>query len=786
MLKHLIISFLRQVKFNKALYALNFLVLTLGFVILLSIYFFLRNEFRYEDFQKNKNSIFRIITVNHTSTERDKTPFTPGPLGIELKEKFPQVKDVTRYSIENRELLKTNNYSDVFKTGRCDKSFFDIFSFKLIKGSIESFNYKSEVIIITNNTSKKLFGNEDPIGKVIKSGYGFNYLVIGVLEDLPKQTHIQFDALTPFSAYSHLDRWPTYQNYQTYVLFKENPYFDKHNWKRLRYFLKDYVKNYQLLELQSLNDIHLNSDFDDPWVTNKGDKRLIYLLISASVILIFVMLFNYFNLTTSLYISRTKEFSIKKVFGLNSDKILYGHIIENIFFILISVCASLLLFYIIIEFLGPLINFDINFQNQTKSIFFISIVFIGIMLLPAIVTHFLSKINLSGFSLSSSSNFDINPKYRIFGMALQVLISVVIIFFAIVISNQLIYIKNKELGYDYKNIVYTPIYSWIYKTETIRELLLKDPNIISASAVSDLPINLTFKRKLTDWDSKTTEGDTYVYLMLTDIGFIETFNCQIIEGAFFSKDFTLNNYFYGQADKYYVVNEEAVKQMELKNPIHTKFNFSGGVSKEIIGVVKDFHFRPLQKKIEPLFIQFNPENWLYLFIKLKEIDRNTLNYIKSTIEKFENKGYPIEFKVLEDDFNNLYSPIKRMAYSTIVFALTALILSIIGLIAVISFLEKKKQKEFAIKKVFYAQTNRIIKDFIIELSWYIMPSILISSIIGYYGTKKLLQGFVYQTPYPYFQLITAIFLIYFLIMILIYIKVRKTANLSPSETLKCG
>ena len=249
--------------------------------------------------------------------------------------------------------------------------------------------------------------------------------------------------------------------------------------------------------------------------------------------------------------------------------------------------------------------------------------------------------------------------------------------------------------------------------------------------------------------------------------------------------FTLHNYVYGQASQYYVVNEEAVKQMELKVPIYTKFNCSG-FSGEIIGVVKDFHFKPLQKKIEPLFIQFNPENWLYLFIKLKEIDRNTLNYIKSTIEKFENKGYPIEFKVLENDFNNLYSPIRRMAYSTIVFATTAFILSIIGLIAVISFLEKKKQKEFAIKKVFYAQTNRIIKDFIIELSWYIVPSILISSIIGYYGTKKWLQGFVYQTPYPYFQLITAIFLIYFLIIILIFIKVRKTANLSPSETLKCG
>jgi len=347
-----------------------------------------------------------------------------------------------------------------------------------------------------------------------------------------------------------------------------------------------------------------------------------------------------------------------------------------------------------------------------------------------------------------------------------------------------IVIKNKELGYDYKNIVYTPIYfSWRYKTETIRELLLKDPNIISASAVSDLPINLTFKRLLTDWDSKTTEGDIYVYLMFTDIGFIETFNSQLIEGAFFSKDFTLHNYIYEQADQYYVVNEEAVKQMELKDPIYKKFNLNG-FSGEIIGVVKDFHFRPLQKKIEPLFIQFNPENWLYLFIKLKEIDRSTLNYIKSSIEKFENKGYPVEFKFLEDDFNNLYRPVRRIAYATIVFAVTAFILSIIGLIAIISFLEQKKQKQFAIKKVFGAQSYRIIKDFVIELSWYLVPSLLIAAIIGYYGTKEWLQTFVYQPSYPYLQLALAIAFIYILIVILVYFKVRKTTNLNPSETLK--
>lgn len=783
MLKHIFTRFYRQIKFNKTLYALNFLVLTLGFIILLFIFFFLRNEFKYEHFQKNRDSIFRIITANKTSNARDKTPFTPGPLGIALKEEFPQIKDVTRYSLIKRELLKTNSNSDVFRTSNCDKSFFDIFSFELIKGSLEQFKSKNGVIVITENTSKKLFANEDPIGKIIKSGYGFNYLVIGVIENCPKKSHIQFDALAPFSGHSNLDRWVTYQNYQTYVLFKNNVRFSKKNLNSLRYFLKDHVKNYQLLEFQSLNDIHYNSDFDDPWVTNKGDKRTLYSLISASVILIFVMLFNYFNLTTSLYISRTKEFSIKRVLGLNSDKFFYEHITENIFFILISISASLLVFYFITEFSGSLIEFDINLQGQTKQISIICIVFIGIMLLPVIVTHFLSKINLSRVSLSISANSGINPKYKILGMALQILISILIIFFAIVISNQLNYIKNKDLGCDYKNIIYTPIYSWRYKTETVRELLHKDPNIISSSAVSDIPVNQTFKRKLTSWDGKISKEDSYIYITFTDNGFMETFNIQLIEGTSFTENFTSKNYFNRQVNKYYLVNEEAVKMMELKNPINTKFNCNR-INGEIIGVVKDFHFRPLQQKIEPLFIQFNPEDWMYLFIKLKEYDTKTLDFIKSTIKNFDTKGYPLEFKLLEDDINKIYSPVRRMAYSTIAFAITAFILSVIGLVAVISFLEKKKQKEFAIKKVFGAQTNRIIRDFIFELSWYILPAIVISVIIGYYATKEWLQDFAYQVSYPYLQLSLAVVFIYILIVILIYFKVRKTTNLNPSITLK--
>jgi len=782
MFKHFIISFYRQVKFNMSIHLLNFLVISVGFIILLFIYFFLRNEFKYEHFHKKRDSIFRVITVNKTSSEIEKKPFSPGPLGIALLQEFPQIENATRYSIENRELLKTENYSNVFQVARCDKSFFDIFSFELIKGNLEQFNNKSEVIIITENTSKKLFGDEDPIGKIIKSGYYFNYVVIGVIKEYSKLTHIQFDAITPFTKYNSLERWAIFQNYETYVLFEKNALFNTNNLKKIKFFLKDHMKDYPLLEFQRIDEIHLNSDFDDPWVSNKGDKSLIYLLITAAVILLLVIIYNYFSLSSSLYISRIKEFSIKKVLGIDSNKILFEHILESFLFILICVLSSLVLFFITNQNINPLINVDINSLSSIKIICINSIAFIFIMLIPAFMTHFLSKINGLSLSLSNFASFGMNPKYRTLGMALQIVITVVIIFFTIVISNQLIYIKNKELGYNYKNIVYTPNY-WKYETDAIKDLLLKNPNILSVSSVSELPINITFQRKLTQWDGKITDTEFDVYYAFTDIGFFETFNIPLLEGSYFSNKFTLDSYFKKDAGLYYLVNETAVKQMGLKNPLNTKFSCNG-FSGEIIGVVKDFHFKPLQKKIEPLFIQFNPEEWLYLFIKLKENNKKTINFIKSTIKKFDKKGYPIDFKVLEDDYDNLYSSIRKISYSAIVFSITAFILSIIGLIAIISFLEKKKQKEFAIKKVFGAQPNRIILDFIIELSCYIIPAILISSVIGYYATKRWLQSFVYKMSYPYLQLVVILAFIYLIIILLIYLKVKETTNKNPVETLK--
>lgn len=781
MLRHLFISFFRQFKFNKNTYLLNFSVISIGFLILLFIFFFLKTEFSYEDCHKNKNRIFRLLTVAQTRNSRDISPFTPCPLGMALKNEFPQIEEVANYEVENRELFETENYTSVLRKINCDPAFLKIFSFKLLKGDVSSFvSGNGQNLFISNSLSKNMFGSQDPIGRTIKSSYGFTYIVKGVLEDPSKESHIQYDVVSPMRAPSNY--WIYAQNRNTYIMLKRGAKFSAKNLNTIHYFLKDHIKNYPLIKFQPIKEIHYSTDIDDPWISNKSDKRQVYLLISAAIILVFIMLFNFFNLSTSLHLSRTKEFSIKKVLGLSSHKILSEYVFNNSILILICIGTSILLFYLFNNNWGNELN--LNMHIQVKLFILISCAFLLLMLCPVFLIHFLSKIKLSGTSLSNTSNFGVNSQYRIVGMAFQIAVSVIIIVFAIVISKQMLYIKNKDLGYNYKNIVYLPANTWRYKCETIRDILVKDPNIIEASAASDLPINLTFKRKLTDWEGKDNNGFSYSYMCFTDLGFLKTFGIELKEGSNFPDHFTLEKYFDRKNEDYYIINEAAAKQMGFNDPINKKFNCDGFEGGTIVGIAKDFHFKPIQRNIEPLIIEFDPEGWMYLFIKLKKIDKASLDYIISTIEKFEDRGYPIELKFLEDDFKNLYSPVTKMAYSTIIFAITAIILSILGLIALISFLEKKKQKSFAIKKVFGAQSKRIIREFIVELSLYIVPAILFAVYIAYFGTTKWLETFAYRIKYPFMIIAGTMVLLYFLIIVIIYFKVWKSANTNPVKILK--
>jgi putative ABC transport system permease protein len=756
-------------------------VLTIGFVILLCIFFFLKTEFSYEAIHTNKENIYRVITIGNSEYSRDITPFTPAPLGQALKDEFPQIKEATNFSLIQKELMYTQNYKGVFQRAICDPSFVKIFTFKLLLGDINSFSTSDKrIIFITNHTRLQLFGQDDPIGKQIHSGYGHDYTVMGVFDDIPKESHIQFDAITPMI--SNFNSWITAQNQQTYILLNKNKTFSSSELTHLKHFLKDHMKNYPLLKFQPLKDIHFNNSFDDPWIKNKGDKRLNLLLITATIILVFVMLFNYFNLSNSLYLSKLKEFSIKKILGLTSDKILFEYVFTNSLLIIICISTSILTFYTISKFWSNTLGF--NLGGQLNLIIIISIVFFLVVLFPVFLTHLLGRIKISSFSLSSMVNSGINQKSRIVGIALQVAISIIIIIFAIVITNQMIYISRKDIGYNYDKIVYLPASQWIYKSELIREILLKDPNIISVCAASELPIDLTFKRKITNWDSKTLDGHIYAYYAFTDIGFLETFNIMLKEGTYFPEHYSFEYYFNDKKEQLYLINEEAVKQLDLKDPINKRFEcgvLNGG---RIIGVIKNFHFKPLDRKIEPLFIQYNPENWQYLFIKLKKMDKSSFRFIRTTIEKFENNGYPIEIKYLKDDFKRSYSVVSKMSFSTIVFAIVALVLSIIGLIAVISFLGKQKQKTFAIKKVFGAQDLVITKDFLFELSIYIIPSIIISAYIGYIGTSKWLETFAYRIDFPFMQITIAIAVIFLLIVSIASAKVRKSLKLNPSEILK--
>ena len=783
MIRHIITIFRRQFVKNKAVKILNFFVLSFGLSVLILMFFYLRNEFKYEDFNKNKDYICRVLTINKTPNGKEISPSSPPALGPALKEKYLQIKDYTRYTIVGDELLKTHNYSEVFKTAHCDLSFFNIFSFKLLSGSLDQFRFNSNVIVLTEKTGKKLFGNENPVGKSVKSGFGNVYIVIGILENLPNESHLKFDAITPYSGVHNLESWKQSPHISTYLLLRKNYYFNKENANIITHFLKDHIKDYPLLKFQALKDIHFNSDFDDPWNSNKGDKKMIFFLISSSILLIMVIFFNYSNSVTTHYISRIKEFSVKKIHGRSSNDILIECLADNSIFLFLSIIFSFVLIFFLANISEKIFDINLDYTGAGYLILLTVSVFFILMSLPILMAHYFNKINIKGDSLSLTVKPGHKPLSRIIGLSIQFFIATIVLFFAIVISMQLHFINNKPLGYNYDNIIYTPIYnSWRYDTEVIKEEILKNPNVISATATSNIPIDLTFKRNIFEWDNKLADEPLCVYSLHTDADFIQTFSIQIEEGNFFDKDHTFRNY-WQRGLWTYVINEEAKKQMGLVNPVGT-FVGHDNYKRKIVGVIADFHFKPLNNKIMPLFLEFNPENWLFLFIKLKKIDENTIEFIKNEISKFEDKGFPIEFKVLKDDIREANSSIRRFSFSITFFAFIAFVLSLIGLFSVITFLINDKQKVFAIKRVFGASANTIIKDFLINISWFLLPFIITAMGIGYYGTKKWLESFAYKIDFPFLLLSAIMLIIYVLVLLIIVFLIKKGIDKNPSKVLK--
>lgn len=783
----------RNLQKNKLYSFVNIIGLTTGIISCLLIGVYLRHELSYDSFNKNADRIARVTMEFNHGGGTQKMACTGTKVGPQFSRMFPEIVDYVRL-YKSSQIVKRSNL--VFEENNllyAEPSLFKIFSFKLVNGSVADALSSPDKMVISQTTAKKYFGDEDPIGKVLKAG-DRNYTVSAVAADAPSNSQFKFDFLVPFNNLNQAKKEQYYgANYITYLLLK-----NKDQLQPLQHKIRDYMKvvdkdelklpdgQFVNFYLESLTKVHLYSNLPGD-MEPAGSIVYVYVLIVVAVLILIIACVNYVNLSIAQSAGRGAEISIRKVMGAGRVQLFTQFIGEALLVTFMGIVLAIGICFFVLPYFN-----QISGVQFTYAAFFDPPIMIGILVLTVVIglaagaypalllsNIKLSKILKAGFSFTSGTGT--RKSLIIF----QFVISIFLIITTVVILQQLSYIRNKDIGYNKSNVVVLPVgYNMsITRISELKKELRNTPGVESVAAANNEPVNVMWGDAI-----KTDEGKSLtVNALPMDEDFIKTLQLKIIAGNEFDHtdvlqmDTTSNykNFHYS-----FMLNESAVRALGWTPEQAIGKKISKDLPGTVKAVVKDFNFKSFHTAISPLLIFLDYDQTSDLFVRVR--GNNTSNTIGAieNIWKQEVPERPFEYKFLDDDYDALYRTEQRAAEVFTTFSCLAILLACLGLFAITAFSVVQRTKEIGIRKVLGANISSIVllisKDFLLM----VFIAIVIASPIAWFASNKWLQDFVYRIHINWWVFIVAGAASLIIAAITISVQAIKAALANPVKSLK--
>jgi putative ABC transport system permease protein len=711
-----------------------------------------------------------------------------------LKFEFAEVKNVIRFRKLDRIVVR---YSDKLfyesKIYFTDASVFDVFDFRLRKGDPNTVLTNPYSVVITEETADKYFGAENPVGKTLRFNNHSDYVVTGIMENLPENSHLEIDLLCSMSTLyaqklADLEDWYAFNNL-SYVLLKENYDYKKLE-NKFPNFIKKYIgQNYKAhgknikLFLHPLTKIHLYSHLEGyPPGRITGD---VYYSLLAFFLLVIASI-NFINLSIARAATRAKEIGLRKVVGAKRSSLIQQFIFEA----LIISTLSVIIAFGLVEILLPVFSMTIG---QELKMSFISMpwllaAFAASALIVGLLTGGYPAFYLSRFKPVSVLKGGIRTstgksRFRSFLVVFQFMMSSLFIIQTGFLRNQIIYMKNKDLGFSKKNVVVLPLVDEDSRnTITVLKKELKiHAGVLNVAAASTIP-GWNISR-----DFKIPEGFSKDEMQLmdeinVDDEFILAMGINLISGRNFAKEYPTDK------ESGVIVNETAIKKFKWKNPIGKTIQFNIGSDKyktgKVVGVVKDFHLASLYRVIEPLFISNDPDKLNYLIVRIQPNNiPETIDFIKIKWQAI-NTAHPFNYFFLDDSFDHYFRVLERIMNVMLYFTLLAILISCLGIFALTSFTVERRTKEIGIRKVLGASTKGII----FQLNKEIMKLIAIATILAFLFMQlpfyDIEAFFPYMAPPDSFIYIKTLILIWVIALGTIMYQAVRAATANPVESLR--
>ena len=785
MVNNMIKILIRQMRRHKSHSFINISCLVVGLSCSILMILWVHDEYSYDRFHKNFNTLYRVISEKKTPGKTFQEAGAPAALAKTLKENYPEIINSTRYiGVPEGWLIQYEEKSFLNdRLGSADPSFFEMFTFPFIQGDPKTALDEPYSMVITIQMAQKYFGNDDPLGQIIKI-HGNGFKVTGVLKAVPGNSHLQFDFILPMSFWKEawgldLDSWKG-SPYHTYIQLEEECYADQVN-SKISSIVK--INNPDVdwsIYLQSLNKVHLNSHFrNDLW--GHGSITTVYIFICTASCILLIACINFMNLSTAQSANRAREIGMRKVTGAQRNDILIQFLSESISIAFISLFIAMGLVYLVLptfnRFTGKALSI-MDFGHMDVFIGFIIVTLLAGIIAGSYPAIFLSSFQpvevLRGvFVKKSRGQFCIRKVLVVFQFA----VTTIFISMSIIIYSQLKYIHTKDLGFQREHIIYFLARGGFGRNyEAARSSLLESPNIISVSK-SFPPFGSRTENGTSDirWEGKDAIQKILMQPVSVDYDYLETFAMEMKKGRFFSREWATDR-------SNYILNEAAVRAMDIESPIGKRFSHQDRDG-TIIGIIKDFHQHSLHNEIIPLFLEFD-ENNMYVCVRIdpKKIPE-TIQFLEKKWNEFV-PGFPFTYDFLGDTINSAYTTEKQVGNILRYFTIIAVGVACMGLFGLASFNTAQRTKEIGIRKVLGAPVSGILLMLSKEFTKCVLISNIVAWPIAYFIMRRWLLKFAFKVDLNWYIFIVSGVISLGIAMLTVSYQVIRSVKSNPVESLK--
>ena len=783
MIKNYIKIAWRNIWNNKGYTFLNIFGLAIGITCAALILLWIDDEISYNDYFEDYENIY---TIKNTQTYGEETfvfEATPGPLAEFMRNEIPGIGNVSRSA--HTEVLLSHDEKNIRHIGNyVEPGFFKIFELKFLEGNPSTAFNDLHSIVVTRSLANKYFGSASALTKTLKLNQDQNYVITGVIEDLPENisNNFRFSWLAPFKNFENENEWLQGWNngIQTYVKPEANANIASLN-ETLHGFIQTKIEDSEShLSLYPMDRWRLFNEFDKNGLEKEGIFKYVRLFGIIAGIILIIACINFMNLATARSEKRAREIGVRKVLGAQRKMLIVQFLSESLVMAFLATLLSIALVYIFLPSFNDLVDkqltLDLSDPLHLGALLMITLIcglFAG-----SFPSYYLSSFNpvkvIKGIKSKSSSAALIRKGLVIF----QFSISIILIIATILVYQQINHVKNRDLGYDNKGMVFLPANENIHKNfEAIRNELKATSAVNELSLGRHTPVNIGSNGGGFQWPGKDPENDVLISMTRVTPSYIKSSGMELIAGQDFNPNIEAN-------EDQVIINETLARMIDKENAVGKVITRDDG-QVTVRGVVKDFVYNNVfGNEVSPLIIFPSDRDFFNLIINIDPEKRSTaVAAIEDVMLKY-NPGYPTELIYADEKLEEFMSNENMVGKLAAIFAGLAIVISCLGLFGLAAFTAERRIKEIGIRKVLGASVGRITSLLSVDFLKLVFISCLIAFPMAWWFAHNWLENYPYRIDISIWIFVIAGLLAFLIAFFTVSFQAVKAALTNPIKNLR--